>query len=421
VTVRILRGDCRHVLKTLPDELVQCIVTSPPYWGLRDYGTEPQVWGGDADCPHEWGVEGKRHRGGPPGDSPEVNDGRDRSAIAATADIMTGRFCARCGAWRGSLGLEPTPQLYVEHLVEVFAEVHRVLRPDGTLWLNLGDCYATGAGSVGDHPGGGEQGARWRGETTRHRDAKRRQHGQPTENGRGEAQVERTRALRDGSHAGKHVAMAAMGPMTQPNRMPIPGLKPKDLVMIPARAALALQAWGWWVRQDVIWDKQNPMPESVRDRCTKAHEYIFLLTKSERYYFDADAIAEPVAESTLKDRVDTGKRRPERGYPGAPSAGQGRLGDKPTRNKRSVWRVPTQPFKEAHFATFPPALIEPCILAGAPKLGIVLDPFGGAGTTGLVADRLGRDAILIELNPSYADMAHRRIAGDAPLLTEVAA
>ena len=321
MTVRILRGDCREVLKTLADESVHCVVTSPPYWGLRDYGHE------------------------------------------------------------GQLGLERTPYEYVENLVAVFEDVRRVLRADGTLWLNLGDCYATGAGKVGAHPGGGEQGSKWAGRPAR----------------------------------------GSTGPMTQPNRLPIEGLKPKDLVMIPARVALALQAAGWWVRQDLIWAKPNPMPESVRDRCTKAHEYLFLLSKSERYYFDAEAIAEPVTEATLKDRVDTGKVRPDRGFPGAPSAGNGRLGDKETRNKRSVWTVTTQPFKEAHFATFPPALIEPCILAGCPAGGVVLDPFGGAGTTGLVADRLGRHAILIELNPSYADMAQRRISGDSPLFAEVAA
>jgi DNA modification methylase len=233
--------------------------------------------------------------------------------------------------------------------------------------------------------------------------------------------------------------------------MPIPGLKPKDLVMVPARSAIALQADGWWVRQDIIWSKPNPMPESVLDRCTKSHEYLFLLSKSERYYFDAEAIAEPVSQGTVlrmsqlgldeqygSDRVpgktngpmkpvlkrSGNKARKPASARGVPDGqGKNQCGSVPwegaTRNKRSVWTVTTRPFKEAHFATFPPALIEPCILAGCPEGGTVLDPFGGAGTTGLVADRHKRNAILIELNPEYAEMARRRIKNDSPLFAEV--
>lgn len=496
MTVRILRGDCRDMLRTLAAESVHTVVTSPPYWGLRDYGLPPSLWGGDAGCQHEFGKVGKRHRGGPPGDG-EAFAGRDQSARAATADILTGQTCMRCGAWFGCLGLEPTPQLYVEHLVEVFREVRRVLRADGTLWLNLGDSYATGAGNVGDHPGGGEQGARWKGETTRHRDDKRRAHGQPALNGRGAPQAGRADS--------KYDEVAAIGPTVQPNRMPIPGLKPKDLVGVPWRVAFALQGFatipassiaqwadwlrearekgdwqmvemveerlrasvwldalatsGWWLRQDIIWHKPNPMPESVRDRCTKSHEYIFLLSKSESYYFDNDAIAEPVSGSTIERMSQPGleNQRGSDRVPGKPNGPMKAVGHRPGnkthkgttayqkgdekhrtksglvdyaqglqetpthRNKRSVWTVTTQPFKEAHFATFPPALIEPCILAGAPHGGVVLDPFGGAGTTGLVADRLGRDAVLIELKPDYADMALRRIQGDSPLFAEVQA
>jgi DNA modification methylase len=214
---------------------------------------------------------------------------------------------------------------------------------------------------------------------------------------------------------------------------------------VPWMLAFALRADGWYLRQDIIWHKPNPMPESVRDRCTKAHEYIFLLAKSERYYYDQDAILEPVAASSLErwaqdiasqegsDRVPgktNGKMkavgRGTQSWSGGASLGSpqrdnsgGVSGPVSERNKRSVWTVTTQPFKEAHFATFPPALIEPCILAGCPVGGTVLDPFGGAGTTGLVADRLQRDAILIELNPEYADMAERRIRGDSPLFAQV--
>jgi DNA modification methylase len=419
----LLDGDWVSVLKTMPDNSVHCVITSPPYWGLRDYGVP------------------------------------------------------------GQLGLESTPEEYVAKLVEGFRQVRRLLRDDGTLWLNLGDCYATGAGKVGECPGGGEQGARWVGDVDRIRDDKRGYRGERLANGRGDNPGifrNKTRADRDGTHAGKHTAMAAMGPMTQPNRMPIPGLKPKDLVGIPWSVAFALQADGWYLRQDIVWSKPNPMPESVGDRCTKAHEYIFLLSKSERYFYDAEAIKEPILTATAKDRIDTGKHRPQRGYPGSKNAGCGRLGDSLKRNKRSVWSVATCPFPGAHFATFPTKLVAPCVLAGTSEAGCcavcgrplerllapsdsyakhlgkrmngydyeadrmngmsigkrvnsdyitvgwdtccslftgdperctVLDPFAGAGagTTGLVAKSLGRNFIGIEISSEYAEMARRRI------------
>src|SRR5258706_2358244 len=282
----------------MPEGSVQCVVSSPPFWGLRDYGTGPQVWNGVVHA-HEWGAQ-RRVRKAPAREDHshgEWKGTRDQQAWskAAALTIETGSFCA-CGAWRGSLGLEPTPELYVEHIVTIFREIRRVLAKDGTLWLNMGDCYASGAGAVGDHPGGGAQGARWKGEVNRHRDSLRRPHGRPAENGRGERQIgaeNKTRATRDGMHAGTHTAMAAMGPMTQPNRMPLHGLKPKDLVGMPWRVAFALQADGWGLRRDVIWSKPNCMPESADDRPTTAHEYLFLLTKSARYYYNAAAIAEP--------------------------------------------------------------------------------------------------------------------------------
>jgi DNA modification methylase len=301
----------------LPNESVHCVVTSPPYWGLRDY------------------------------------------------NIV------------GQLGLESTPDAYVGNMVEVFREVRCVLRKDGTLWLVLGDSYAGGG-----HGGGGSYDSErnWRA-------------GNPDKNN--------GNSNRDG-----------LGRVS--------GLKPKDLCGIPWRIAFALQADGWYLRQDIIWSKPNPMPESVTDRCTKAHEYIFLLSKSERYYYDAVAIAE---EGTGRCAGNAGHVK------GAGNddpffrtrEGFAAVVDKEwqTRNKRSVWEVATQPFSEAHFATFPPALIKPCILAGCPKGGMVLDPFGGAGTTGLVADRLQRNAILIELNPEYAAMSERRIVSDAPLFVDV--
>jgi DNA modification methylase len=364
--IRLLTGDCRAILPTLPAVSVHCVVTSPPYWGLRDYGVA------------------------------------------------------------GQIGLESSFADYIETMRGVFAEVRRVLRPDGTLWLNMGDCYATAP------------------------------------NGRSALN---TKISGHDNRTFRDKPFSTIGN----------GLKPKDLCGIPWRVALALQADGWYLRSDIIWAKPNPMPESVTDRPTKAHEYLFLMAKSERYFYDAAAIAEPFA-------VDL--------------AGNGNT----TRNRRTVWHIPTAPFPAAHFATFPPALIEPCISAGCPHKacatcaapwvriqervgpdgraivvaasdryardetgkplmgdnmleygvrgsfnvgdkgtakrngvgfspscacnsgtvpGTVLDPFGGAGTTGLVADRLGRNAILIELSPAYAAMAKTRISEDAPLFTRL--
>lgn len=336
-------GDCRDLLAKIADESVNCVVTSPPYWGLRDYGVE------------------------------------------------------------GQLGLEATPEEYVAKMVEIFREVRRVLRPEGVAWVNLGDCYATGAGKVGECPGGGEQGARWRGDVDRPRDDKRGYRGERLANGRGDAPAILRKKTR-----GK-------GPMTQPNRMPIPGLKPKDLVGIPWRVAFALQADGWWLRSDIVWSKPNPMPESVQDRPTKAHEYVFLLTKSESYHYDADAIREPASEASAA-RYEYAFGWPKNvAMTAAEANGVGsrthpignRISDG-MRNKRSVWTIATEPYGGAHFATFPTALVEPCILAGCPMGGVVLDPFGGSGTVGQVAEALGRNWILLELNPEYAELARKR-------------
>ena len=410
MSVKIITGHVLEVLRAMPPESVHTVVTSPPYWGLRDYGIEPQVWGGEASCEHAWGEE--LLRGGPAGaqGSSSQRAGRSSAAIQGRSADRLGAWCQRCGAWRGSLGLEPTPQLFVEHLVEVFREVRRVLRSDGTVWLNLGDSYVSA-------PNGG--------------------HGYDTST---------LTKPKDGSTRAGHMA----NPPGLTKGRTFGGLKPKDLVMVPARSALALQADGWWVRQDIIWSKPNPMPESVTDRCTKSHEYLFLLSKSERYYFDAEAIKEPSSEGTHERRSkyktgvkpvagwatgsrshhviehnkqkNTGRKLADEGYgiKNNKSFDEAMAVMPSTRNKRSVWTVTTQPFKEAHFATFPPALIEPCILAGCPKGGTVLDPFGGAGTTGLVADRHGRDAVLVELSPAYAKMAEERIRQDGPLFAQVA-
>jgi DNA modification methylase len=294
--------------------------------------------------------------------------------------------------------LEPTPDQFVAKLVEVFREVRRVLRDDGTLWLNLGDSYSRSPAKGGSGPGGKNEG-RW---------------------GYGDAQ-----SARIGSSDG------AVGRADRPgNRSG--GLGEKQLLGIPWRVAFALQADGWYLRQDIIWHKPNPMPESVRDRCTKAHEYIFLLSKSPKYYFDHKAMQEPCVKGAAGSEVHTGKTgehqlgrastNPRKqdstnasAVPGATEHSgihRERSPREPeTRNRRDVWTVTTQPFAGAHFATFPPALVEPCILAGCPVGGAVLDCFGGSGTVGMVAASHGREFILCELNPEYADMARNRISG----------
>lgn len=301
-TFEIKLGDCLQSLKPMPDQSVHCCVTSPPYFALRDYGVD------------------------------------------------------------GQIGLETNPDEYVAKLVEVFREVRRVLRDDGTLWLNIGDSYASG------------------GRAYRAPDAK------------------------DGKN----------GSVTGSFRPADPeGIKPKDLIGIPWMLAFALRSDGWYLRQDIIWHKPNPMPESVRDRCTKAHEYVFLLSKSERYFFDSEAMKEP----SNGWPIGGAKTRGKTGYASASGAGKapqrdsygGLGGDGKTRNRRSVWTVATRPYKGAHFATFPPALIEPCILAGCPVGGTVIDPFGGSGTTAGVALAHGRNAILCELNPDYANLVPDRI------------
>jgi len=402
VSYQILQGDALTVLRTLPAESAHCCVTSPPYWGLRDYGTASWT-GGLPDCDHIYnhgtqGATGQR-----------VN--RTFTAQAVYRDT-----CRKCGAKRvdQQLGLEPTMGEYLGRLVAIFREVGRVLRNDGTLWLNMGDSYCSDAGT--DRKPTTLSGPRVpSGWTNR---------SQPT----------RIHAARNGKDCDPKRGLAAEG---QPLNHD-PALKPKDLALMPARVAIALQEDGWWVRSDIIWHKPNPMPESVTDRPTKAHEYIFLLSKSQTYYYDYQAILEPV--TGLAHHRGSGVNPKAKKWPNAWSAepgrhdevGNGRFRPKQNgsysaaivdvvedRNKRSVWTVPTFPFPEAHFATFPPALILPCILAGCPEGGTVLDPFAGACTTGLVAEKWGRNSVLIELKPEYVDMGRRRLENFAPLFREV--
>lgn len=367
----ILRADAARI--PLRDGSVHMVVTSPPYWGLRSYPAPPLVWGGDAECPHEF-LEFVRSgmSGGTESEKVKIKGAENYQAFDETMQAV----CSLCGAWRGQLGLEPTPELYVEHLVDVFREVWRVLRDDGTLWLNLGDCYATGGGKVGAAPGGGEQGARWSGDIDRTRDEKRGYRGARLVN-TNSGDVARPKFA---TNTIDPKARRGIGPMTQPNRMPLDGLKPKDLVGIPWRVAFALQADGWWLRSDIIWAKPNPMPESVTDRPTKAHEYLFLLAKAEHYYYDADAIREPHS-SIPAGRVndpEAWKISPASEREGRPGVMDSRgIANRPAdyfghvngRNRRTVWEIATQPYPEAHFATFPEDLVVPCVLAGTSERG----------------------------------------------------
>jgi DNA modification methylase len=322
---------------------------------LRDYGTGEWI-GGDPNCSHK--RDSKQS---------ELTQTGHRNPEGAVGDGIYKDKCKRCGAERKDrqIGLELTPESYVQKMVDVFREVRRVLRGDGTLWLNLGDTYSA---------------QRWtkKGETTT-----------PAQPMNGMSDTWR-----------------AIAPTKES------GLPDKNLVGIPWRVAFALQADGWYLRQDIIWHKPNPMPESVTDRCTKAHEYIFLMTKSANYHYDADAIKEMANPDNAKRyEYQFGGSKNEVLADtkfGAPPIGDREYDGK--RNKRSVWSVNVKPYKEAHFATFPKELIEPCVLAGCPKDGTILDPFGGSGTTAEVAIENGRNALLIELNPEYIELAKTRIS-----------
>jgi len=353
----IYHGNALSILRLMESESVQCCVTSPAYWGLRDYGVEPSIWDGDSECVHEWGdcsikkYAPKRDHNG----AKEFGDtrGQEPCRQGFETNLIQGQFCQKCGAWCGCYGLEPTPELYVEHTVQIFHEVKRVLKDDGTLWLNLGDSYAT------------------------HASKRSGQFGNGIKSGFDDVFTKRKTPAHE------------------------IGLKEKDLVGIPWRVAFALQSDGWYLRSDIIWHKPNPMPESVTDRPTKSHEYVFLMSKSRKYYYDAGAVAEPSIYAPGCGWDDAGH---EIAVKTANVINPAFRAIKETRNKRTVWTVATKPYKEAHFATFPPDLIIHCIKAGSRKGDMVLDPFGGSMTTAYVAKELNRKAIMIELNAEYIDM-----------------
>ncbi len=435
----ILCGDALMTLHTLPDGCIQTCVTSPPYFGLRSYGTEPAVWGGVSTCNHRWEVQPPRKSNQVP--QTNINGKGSKIATLAPGHEPMGDVCIRCDGWRGELGQEPTIALYIEHLIQVFREVGRVMRADASLWVNLGDGYSNNT--------------KW---------------------GGGSHPVKNTTS-RDGGYTGQKVKRET-------------GFPPKSLMLIPMRFAIAMQDEGWVLRNAIVWEKPNALCESVTDRCTMNYEYIFLFSKGSRYYFDAEAIKEPVTG---------GAHRKGKGvHPKSAEPGSGirantsweavvtELVD--SRNARSVWNIPTKPFPGAHFATFPPELAERCIAAGsspqaceqcgAPfkrrvikktryaggsaKAGrtpdeinamgkwaghlqgnkhlksgpinsptttgwtptckcngimgsgrcLALDPFMGAGTVGMAAQRLGRDYLGVELNPTYVAMAKDRIIRD---------
>lgn len=354
---RVINGDALTELRILPDESVDMCVTSPPYYGLRDYGTGKWI-GGDPNCKHIADASKTKHFG-----NDLFNENRPSRDLTITPGYYKAT-CPLCGAVRedNQIGLENTPNDYIDRLVAVFHEVRRVLKPQGTLWLNIGDSYCNSNGYA--------------------------------------------RASEQFQRKGRNDAPANDRDLTQLHDA---GYKTKDLIGIPWMLAFALRNDGWYLRQDIIWQKPNPMPESVTDRCTKSHEYIFLFSKSPKYYFDHEAIQEEAkwSEDRRKDegRIEYDGKRAEGQDP---HAQQSFVKIVERRNKRDVWSVPVSPIKEAHFATFPKKLIEPCILAGCPVGGTVLDPFFGSGTTGVVATELNRDYIGIELNPKYVEIINKR-------------
>lgn len=378
-THRALIGNCAEVLKTIPAESVDCCVTSPPYWGLRDYKVEPLIWDAVEGCEHDWSVV----------------PGKSQTSISQSSNLVGGQFrgdkdisfcttsafCSKCGAWRGQLGLEPSPQLYIKHLVGIFDEVKRVLKPSGTCWVNLGDSYAGSWGNYGAREG-------------------------------------KQRPVLEEHFDRPGVPSDDIIPPTINC-----GIAPKCLVQIPSRFALAMTDNGWLLRNEIIWHKPNCMPSSVKDRFTVDFEKLFFFTKSKRYYFEPQL--EPIKDESkcrgndsLDNKNDQFDQSPIKAASKNEWFRKAREGIITNRNKRCVWTISTKPYSGAHFAVFPPELIETPIKAGCPQNGVVLDPFGGSGTTAKVARSLGRSSIIIELNPDYLELATERALLNVPDITE---
>lgn len=373
-------------MSEIPDNTVQCCVTSPPYWGLRKYaGEQDLIWGGDKDCVHEW-VDNKisllhENRNFHIGTQEDIlSSGYKLAHTHKTSELKAG-FCSLCGAWRGAYGLEPKPELYVEHTIEILREIRRVLRPDGVVFWNVGDSYFGG--------GFGHE------NITADEFAKKYPKQSLVFNYDMDDRLEVGKTKQ-----GKHRV-----------------LKPKDLCLIPFRVAIAAQQDGWWVRSVIIWSKPNPMPESVKDRPTDAYEHILMLTKSARYYWDMEAVREPsknpdddlrrILQAKQKTQPKGSTADKSSSYLETWSIGEVSI-NLNGRNLRNVWTLPTQPYPEAHFATFPEALPERCIKAGSKEGDTVLDPFTGSGTTLKVAAELNRKAIGYEISEEYCELIIKR-------------
>lgn len=368
-------GNAMEMAQVLEPESIQCVVTSPPYWGLRKYSGEQELVWGDDHCEHEWVSYKRPPGGGHPSASAKVG--------ATKADVQriydgTGAWCNLCGAWRGSYGCEPTVGMYIDHSIQFLEEIRRVLRKDGVVFWVIGDSYASGKGTC-FNPGGGI-------------------HSFPS-----------------------RVKEAGGLPLNRLNKSDLEasGLKPKDLCLIPQRIAIAAQEAGWWVRQDIIWYKKCPMPESVTDRPTRAHEHILMLAKAKKYYWDKEAVLEPYTEPLNRWGGDTLKRDTSKtagykdmlkiGYSSAFRVGRPMRPNPAGRNIRSVWELSTAQTSESHYAAFPEALPEKCIMAATKPDDLVLDPFCGTGTTLRVAKRLGRRAVGIDIAADYCEMTVKGI------------
>jgi len=353
-------------MSEFPSDSINLVVTSPPYWGLRDYGGDSQIWGGDPNCEHELGdmLPSRREKSGEHGPNSTIGAKEPQNAVSSSD---SGNFCIKCGAWKGQLGLEPHPQMFVDHLVEIFREVKRVLKPSGSFWLNLGDSYYGSRGNNSDYP--------------------------QTKNQRISSGVPR-KSLATGFNSN--------------------WLQPKQKLMIPERTAIALQDDGWILRNSVIWYKPNHMPESVGDRLSKSYEFFFFFVKQQKYYFDLDSIRKPYTASTI-ERVNYSRYgENSKGMSGNYATKTTEYGELDTRggNPGDMWSISTKGFPGSHFAVFPEKLIEPIIKSSSQRGDVVLDPFCGSGTTLKLSRKLMRSYIGIDTNPEYVEMSKKSIRGD---------